>query len=355
MSDGWADGFALLPMPLVCENSAVSLLKRGGRMDQAEFARIVENVAMALSVHNAQPARWRLVDGQIWVAHDLIVQLPHADPAGDGIGLSCGAAVEATCLALSAAGYGSQVQDVWRHDDQTTWPGHRMVAVITLETGGKIDPLAQQLEQRFTWRGAFGGDVPMLYGWTRADTVLVMDMPQRTWLGTLNDSASLRILAQHGFRHELLSWMRLSDDHPRVRYDGMARRAAGMKPAQARSFCWGFGALWPWLHLLGRTSRMTPQSDVTLIAPILACFHRPKTESPVTSGCAYLRFWLEATSLGLAGWPMAGLTDDADARSEICAHHSIPQDHKLIQVIRLGQPTGPRPPQARRPLSELIP
>ena len=219
MSGGWADGFALLPMPLLCENSAVSLLKRGGLMDQAEFVRIVENAAMAPSVHNAQPARWRLVDGQIWVAHDLIVQLPHADPTGDGIGAPCGGD----------------------------------------ETGAS------------------------------------------TWL--------------------LL----------------------------------GFGALWPWLHLLGRTSRMTAQSDFTLTAPILACFHRPKTESPVTSGCAYLRFWLEATSLGLAGWPMAGLTDDADARSEICAHHSIPQDHKLIQVIRLGQPTGPRPPQARRPLSELIP
>ena len=148
-----------------------------------------------------------------------------------------------------------------------------MVARLELSEGAVSDPLAAQIEKRFTWRGAFSTLPVRLFGWSRGDAVFVMDAPVRGWLAQLNDQAS---------------------------------------------------------------------------------FHRPIGESAVSSGRAYLRLCLEAAHLGLAGWPMAALTDDPDAAEQISVQLAIGPDRQLIQVLRFGVPTGTPPPRARRPLQELI-
>ena len=63
---------------------------------------------------------------------------------------------------------------------------------------------------------------------------------------------------------------------------------------------------------------------------------------------------LEAAHLGLAAWPMAALSDDPKAAAQITAHFTIGAERNLLQVLRLGVPTGEQTPRARRPLSELI-
>ncbi len=324
-------------------------------MDQSTFEKIVSRAAQAPSVHNAQPTRWRLQGGQIWIAQDPSVTLPHADPDGHSMALSCGAAIEATIIALSNAGFTAKVVDVWENDDRHSWPRHRMAAVVTVSKGIKTDSLAKHLEDRFTWRGAFGAAAPALFGWNRPDTILIMDAPRRQWLAALNDRASLKILRDGAFRKELLSWMRLRPQHPRVQFDGMNQQALGLTRGMARRLALGFGPLWRVLDLMRQSGPMTAQYDVTLTAPLIACFHRPINESPVVTGRAYMRFWLEATSLGLAGWPMAALSDDPNARKEIEAQLAIPPNQRLVQVMRLGKMGGTRPPRARRPLTELIP
>lgn len=323
-------------------------------MTPEQFHSVVARARLAPSIHNAQPARWQLDGETIHIYADLNIALPNADPTGQGIGLSCGAAVEATVLALSEIGIGAKVSDVWDEDDRNFLQGHRLAARIILQDEVEPDGLAVHLSDRFTWRGPFAPENPALYGWTRADTALVFDRPQRDWLATLNDVASLPILRQKPFRTELMSWMRLTPDHPRVAYDGMALDALGMTAKIARKVTLGFGPLWPLLNALGRTENLTAEAPVTRTAPLIACFHRPKSESAVTTGRAYLRLWLEATALGLAGCPMAALSDTPEAAAQIAQQFGIPRDRRLVQVMRFGIPTGQQPARARRPIMELI-
>ena len=319
------------------------------------FADVVAQAALAPSVHNAQPARWRKDGNAICIAADLSVTLPQADPDGAAIALSCGAATEATVLALSAHGLECRVTDMWADDTCQQWTGHRIAAIVSVVAGASPDPLAAQLPHRFTWRGPFAPEPPQLFGWTRGDMTMVFDPALRKWLADLNDASSLSILQRKAFRHELLSWMRLSDDHPRAPFDGMDLAALRMNADIARYVRLGFGPLWPVLHLLGQTRSLTAQAADTVTAPLIGLFHRPVDESPIATGRAYLRLLLEATKLGFAGWPMAALTDDHQAAAQLKAHWGIAPDRTLVQVIRFGVATGPQPRRARRLLSELAP
>lgn len=322
-------------------------------LDRGAFERVVQEGNLAPSIHNAQPARWRLRRDVIEIAADLSVSLPQADPEGASVGLSCGAAIEATVLACAARGLITHVIDHWNDDNRHTWPRHRLAAQIYLSEDGKPEGLYDQLSQRFTWRGPFVPETPRLFGWTRADTTLILDVETRTWLADLNDAASLDILNQSAFRKELLHWMRLDPAHLRWAHDGLSRDAMLMPKDVARKVRLGFGPLWSLLRLTGGTKAMTAQRDATLTAPVLAAFHVPADTSDTEAGRAYLRMWLEATRLGFAGWPMAALSDHPQARTDIAHRLNIGPDRRLVQVLRFGTPTGERPTSARRPISEI--
>lgn len=322
-------------------------------LDRAAFERVVVEANQAPSVHNAQPARWRLRKDVIEVGADLRLALPAADPNNDAIGLSCGAAVEATVLTCKARGLNTHVVDQWSHDDRHTWPRHRLVSQIYLADDGVPDALYDQLPQRFTWRAAFQSETPRLYGWSRADTTLVVDEPTRAWLADLNDAASFTILSDKAFRHELLGWMRLDPAHPRSAFDGLSRAALHMPKDIARKLRLGFGPLWPLLKVTGGAKAMVSDRDMTMTAPAIAIFHVDTKASASDAGRAYLRMWLEATRIGFAGWPMAALTDHAPTKAAIAQRLNIGSDRRLIQVLRFGHPTGDAPPRARRPLMEL--
>ena len=148
--------------------------------------------------------------------------------------------------------------------------------------------------------------------------------------------------------------MRLSEGHPRYAYDGLGREAMQMDASTARAARWALGPFWWLFNLLGASKNMTAEADKTITAPMLLCFHRPIDESPVATGRAYMRMWLEATSLGLAGWPMAALSDNAGSNLAICQRLGIGPERRLVQVLRLGEATGQPPPRARRPLEEVL-
>jgi len=63
---------------------------------------------------------------------------------------------------------------------------------------------------------------------------------------------------------------------------------------------------------------------------------------------------LEVAGMGLMAWPMAALTDDAQAAAQIVSKLAIGPERRLVQVLRFGEPSGDVTPRARRPISELI-
>ncbi|PVA05388.1 hypothetical protein [Thalassorhabdomicrobium marinisediminis] len=320
-------------------------------IDQTTFEGCVARAALAPTIHNTQPARWLRDGAALSLFCDTDVGLPVSDPEGRGAALSCGAVLEAMVLALSAQGIGAEVT-LTGHD---TSPKQGLVAVAHLTlTDGAEDGLHRQLERRFTWRGAFADEAPALFGWTRRDTRFVMDHDGRAWLATRNDAASHEQLQIRGVRQELLDWMRLTPRHPRAGLDGMDRRALRLAAKAARALPLAFGPAWPLLRMLGRTRGLAQEAQATMTAPLIGLFHRDREEPAVESGRAYLRLCLEAASLGLAGWPMAALTDHDGARADIVAHFGLLPERRLIQAIRFGVPTGDAPPRARRPLGEVL-
>ncbi len=323
-------------------------------MRPEDFREIVTRARLAPSIHNSQPARWRLRGDAILIGCDPAVTLPASDPEGVGIGMSCGAAAEATLLALSAGRHGSVITDLWAKNDRETLPGYRLAARITLEGETVPDPLSGLIEARFLHRGIFDAKVADLFGWTRRDTLLVTDAPRKDWLAELYDAAALRQLRRIPVRRELLSWMRLTSRHPRARYDGLNRKMLHMSPRAAFEARAVLGPLWRPADLMGITDRLPGEAAQTRSASVIALFHRAKGETPVTSGRAYLRLLLEAVKLGLAAWPMGALVQDDAARAEICERTGLGEDRRLLQVVRLGPANATPPPRVRRPLDELI-
>lgn len=321
-------------------------------MDHALFEAIVRRANLAPSVHNTQPTRWRQGDGVIEVLCDRTIRLAAGDPEGRDAALSCGAALEATVLALSDKGIGASV-DICDWRAVADGPsGLAPIAQITLGGEAVPDPLAREIERRFTHRGAFAAADPA--PWAPDDAVLVTSSDRKARIGALNDAVSLAALRDRPTRRELLSWMRLSERHPRHGLDGMSQEALHMAPFEARAAQLALGPFWRLLDLLGVAGGLTAEADATLSSTVIAGFHRPRGESPIVSGRAYLRLWLGATQRGYAGWPMAALTDDPASRARLLADLSLPPDRDLLQMIRFGPPDEDPPPRARRPLDEVL-
>lgn len=322
-----------------------------GLITKEVFESCVARSALAPTVHNTQPARWRRDGSVLSLFCDTRVGLQTGDPTGRDAGLSCGAVLEAMILALSAHGIGAVVTLT----GNDTAPRQGLVAVAHLDlSAGPQDMLHHQLETRFTWRGAFAETPIDLASWTRSDTHFVVDRPSRAWLAERNDWASHDIMQDAGFRRELVNWMRLSPQHPRAGLDGMDRASMQMTAWEARVAPFALVKFWSLLARVGVTKGLTSEANVTLTAPIITLFHRDLSESVVESGRAYLRLCLEAAALGLAGWPMAALSDHPKTNGETCEKFDIPPDRRLVQVIRFGVPTGDAPARARRPLAEVL-
>lgn len=320
---------------------------------RAVLEACVVRAGLSPSAHNTQPARWALGATGATLFCDTRHVLPASDPEGRATALGCGAALEAMVLALSAHGIGAEV-DLALSPRFHRGRGLETVAHLHFVEGAAEDPLHRQLEHRFTWRGSFDAAPMELYGWSRSDARLVLDDKGRSWLAERNDWASLQGLRDAGLRRELVNWMRLSPRHPRARLDGMDRAALNLTRVRAAALPLVFGPLWRGLEAVGLTPRLTAEAAATRSAPVIALFHRPRSEPTVESGRAYLRLCLEAAQLGMAGWPMAALADHPATNGEICTRFGLAPDRRLIQAVRFGKPSGPAPPRARRPLAEVL-
>ena len=331
-------------------------------MDLALLSRIVATANLAPSVHNTQPARWHAAgDGSILVMAELARQLSVGDPYHRDLGLSCGTAVEGTVMALADAGIGVvAVEDLWAVNDTVAFPGYRLAARIVPDGAAQPLLLSGHVESRFTWRSHFKpaamDAAQALQAWAREpeDVTLVYTPQDIAMLAALADEAGMVFLRDRAFRRELVSWMRLARSHPRYATDGLNLDALRMSALE------GFGAkmvlgtgLFEAVDALGLSKVLTGEKSKTQSATAIALFHRPRGESPVESGRAFYRFWLNLTRLGFAAWPMAAVADHAESAYICSRHFAIPSERRLINVLRAGV-AGAVPKRARLPVQQVI-
>lgn len=330
-------------------------------IDRAVLTEMAGEANLAPSVHNTQPARWVLEDAStILLLADLSRQLRVGDPQLRDMGLSCGTALEGMAMALGKRGFLAEVDDVWAKDDRQTWPGYRLAARIRVVAGSSASHLEPWITKRHTWRDAFlpaSSDlIKALAHWAEAkpDVTLLTVRPAIEDLARRNDAISLSVLSDRDFRQELVRWMRVSAADPNYDRDGLNLEALHMDRLTGSAA--GIilpSALFDILNKLGLGGALAAEAAKTKSATAIALFHRPKDEGSLATGRAFYRFWLEFTQFELAGWPMAAMADVASSADDLKQQYSVPEAHRLINVLRIGK--APRVMRKfRLPRAELL-
>ena len=174
-------------------------------------------------------------------------------------------------------------------------------------------------------------------------------------IARLNDETSHSIMQDRLFRDELRHWMRLSKNHPNWSSDGLNATALGLSAFEATGARFALSTpLFEFLDRVGVGSSLTAEAQKTRSSHYIAAFHRPENEHPLISGEAFYEMWLMLTSYGQAAWPMAALADDPDANTEVCRLMGVPEQQRLINVVRVGPLPNHTPTKARLTSTDLI-
>lgn len=319
------------------------------------FERLVAQASLAPSVHNVQPARWRLDGDTVWLFEDRTVRLPAADPTGRDAAMSLGAAFEG--FKMAAAQEGLDVTYAVANDRGTE--DLRPVARLTFAPGATADPLSPQVTARQSWRGDFdpptAEDREVAAGLADTDCRPITGPATIAVVAKLLDIASFFFLLQEDFRAELLSWMRLERRHPNWARDGLnaeAMRLRFIDRLGARFLLgWGFRPM----LIYGRAEKLLSEEKRTTGATAIVVFHRSATEDPFESGRAFYRAWLRMEEAGFGAAVLAALADDAHSAAALAAIAELEDDRRIVSAFRIGRRPKHKPfARARRALDELI-
>jgi nitroreductase len=321
----------------------------------AEQLRAIAAAAMASpSVHNVQPARWRIEDDTLVLLEDTSRRLTVGDPRGNDAAISLGAAAEGAAIAASGAGLAARVERL--SGEETA--GLRPAARLTFAAGAAPDPLLAVLEARASWRGSFlpptAQDRAAADALAGADRVIITAPAQIAEAAALYDRASFGIMRRHDFRAELRHWMRLNPRHPDWARDGLNAAAMQLSGIEAAGAGAVLGPLFRPLAALGLAPALLAEAKGFAHAAAVVLFHRAADEDPFESGRAFHRLWLEVEAGGLGGNVLAALADDPAAAMALRAAHGIGPERRLVSALRIGRRDGAPFPRARLPLSEVL-
>ena len=317
---------------------------------------LVAEAMLAPSVHNVQPARWRLGDGFIDLFEDVRTRLTIGDPRGNDAGISLGAAAEGLKLAANRHGLALQSCEAPLQTDAMLVPVARY-KLIPGETAA--DTLAGQVEKRASWRGDFTAastadreDAKRLPG---PDSVVLVDPNMLEDAARIFDAASYGFIRDSDFRGELRSWMRFTPRHPRWDRDGLNADSMALGRIEAIGASVVLGSAFGMLDRIGVVPGLLAEGKKVAAAAGLVVFYRPAEEAPFDSGAHFYRLWLriEAASFGAA--VLAALADDPAAARQIAQMAGVPSGHRIVTAFRIGRrPVSAKVARARRGLAEIL-
>ncbi|MGE8106632.1 hypothetical protein ACQKP1_23370 [Allorhizobium sp. NPDC080224] len=315
---------------------------------------LVQAAIAAPSVHNVQPARWRIDGEALVLLEDTTRGLTVGDPRGNDAAISLGAAAEGAAIAASGAGLSTRIERLGGAEAG----GLKAIARLTFSPGREPDPLLEWLERRASFRGDFLAPSPkdrvaaQILDWD--DRVVVSDPNAIAAIAALYDQASYAIMRDQAFRQELYHWMRLSPRHPDWGRDGL--NAAAMQLSRLEAIAAGavLGPLFRPLDRIGFAPALLAEAKGFENATAVILFHRAAGEDPFDSGRAFHRLWLEVEAAGLGGNVLAALADHPDTARAISAGHGIGSDRRLVSALRVGRRSGASFPRARLPLGEVL-
>lgn len=319
------------------------------------FRQFVTQASLAPSVHNVQPARWRLDGEEVWLFEDRQVRLPTADPTGHDAAMSLGAALEGMVMAASREGLRvshSRVGDDGNGD-------LRPIACLTFAPDAAEDPLTAHVAARQSWRGDFltatAEDRQTVTSLAGPDCSLITDPHTIRAIAQLSDKASFGFMLQDEFRKELLSWMRMRRRHPDWARDGLNADAMRLDLLEKLFARVVMGRGFRPLLLCGLAEKLLSEEGRTAGAAAIMVFHRNEGEDPFDSGRAFYRGWLRIEESGFGAAVLAALADDPQSAKTLATMIELPKGRRIVSAFRIGRrPHDAAFPTARRSLEELI-
>ena len=325
-------------------------------MNEALILSLIEQAMLAPSVHNVQPARWRIDGDTLILIEDVARRLSVGDPTGHDAAISLGAAMEGLRLAASCHGLTVTTDSA---DAPSLPEPYRFVTRCRFAEGGVADPLADFVQSRTSYRASFAqpdsNDVLRVEALSASDATIVADPIALTRLARQYDAASYGFMQQPGFRQELLSWMRLSQRHPDWARDGLNADAMALGRLEALGAGLVLGPLFTPLHRMTLAPSLLAEGVKLAEAAAVVLFHRPADENPLESGAAFYRLWLRIEQAGFGAAVLAALADDRETAAALQTGYAVPPQHRLVSAFRIGR----RKPhqhasRARLPLEEIV-
>lgn len=319
--------------------------------------QLVAGAMLAPSVHNVQPARWRVTgDDTIDLFEDMRTRLTVGDPRRNDAGISLGAAAEGLRLAASRHRLSVERYEAPLHIDEALLPVARYVLV---PADARPDPLAGQVEARASWRGDFApvstADRDGAQRLAGADSAVIINPETLREAARIFDAASYDIVRDPGFRSELRGWMRFTRRHPRWDRDGLNAAAMALGRIEAIGAAVVLGPAFGILDRIGAAPGLLAEGKKVAAAAGLVVFHRPDTETPFASGAHFYRLWLRIEAAGFGAAVLAALADDPTAARRIAQMASVPEGHRVVSAFRIGRrPAGATMSRARRGLAEIL-
>jgi hypothetical protein len=327
-------------------------------LTRTQHESLVREAARAPSVHNVQPARWRFEpQGEIVLFRALDRTIPVADPSGQDVMASLGAAFEGMAIALSRLGLrlGTPIPDVTAAAD-----GCAPVVRARVFEGNGPDRLARYVTTRRTHRGEFARGSSAARASLRvfqADDVRVVDEPRGiALLAERHDAATWRFESQRAYHAELWSWLRLSPGDPRYERDGLTADClalSGVERVAARVLL--HPAVFAVLGRLGLARHLVSERAQVCSATAVVLFAPRRSDPPFEVGRRFYRLWLEITAAGLHAAPMSASADDMETRALLTKESRLPADRRLANVLRVGRaPVDGVAESPRLPVGEML-
>ena len=336
------------------------------RIHSVHQAALVREAALAPSVHNVQPARWRFgPDGWLMCYHAMERVLPEADPTGHDVRLSLGAAIEGMAIAssrmrchLHVVALGEKVSDQeWASRLGPPPDAMQPAAMLRIVPGREDeDALASATENRRSWRGQFSGDASAQVASLRHEDLFVSAREHLARVADWQDTATWHFEQGPAYHAELWRWLRLSPNHPDWARDGLNAEALVLSPLERRVAAVLLRPrVFSALARIGVARALVSEKAAIRSASGLLVFAPPASLDDWTVGRRFYRAWLTATRAGLALAPMSALADWSDTRGKIAGLARVPADRRVVNVFRAGPaPATTNPGRARLDVDELL-